>query len=93
MVDLGCERELAKGGSPLDLVGNVAIKSVPTEGSKPWTIETEALRFWPDTSIAETDEHTNVRVGSLQFDALGLRADLKADLLELESQVHGTFAR
>lgn len=82
-----------KGGSPLDLVGNVEIKSVPTDGSEPLTIDTEELRFWPDTSIAETDAYAHIRVGSLQFDALGLRADLKADLLELESQVHGTFAR
>jgi LPS export ABC transporter protein LptC len=82
-----------KGGSPLDLVGNVKVKSVPTDGAEPLTIDTEALRFWPETSIAETEAYVQIRVGSLQFDALGLRADLMADLLQLESQVHGTFAR
>jgi LPS export ABC transporter protein LptC len=80
-----------KGGSPLDLVGNVELKSVPTDGSKPRTVEAETLRFWPDTSIAETDALVRFRVGDWQIDGEGLRANLKADTLELESS-HGTFA-
>ena len=80
-----------KGGSPLDLVGNVEIKSVPTDGSEPRTIDTEALRFWPDTSIAETDALVRFRVGDWLIDAVRLRAHLKEDTLELESS-HGIFA-
>jgi LPS export ABC transporter protein LptC len=80
-----------KGGSPLDLVGNVELRSVPTDGSQPRSIDTEALRFWPDTSIAETDATVRFRVGDWEIAGMRLRAHLKEDTLELESG-HGTFA-
>jgi LPS export ABC transporter protein LptC len=80
-----------KGGSPLDLAGNVEIKSVPTDGSRPRTVTTETLRFWPDTSIAETDARVSFRVGDWHIDGVRLRGNLKEDTLRLESS-HGTFA-
>jgi LPS export ABC transporter protein LptC len=82
-----------KDGSLLDLSGNVEIRSAPSDGSNPITINTERLRFSPETSSAESDERVQVRVGDWHFDAVGLRTHLKGDALELESQVHGTFSR
>jgi LPS export ABC transporter protein LptC len=79
-----------KGGSPIDLAGNVEIKSVPTDGMEARTLVTETLRFWPDTSIAETDALVRLQVGDWHIDGVRLRADLKGDTLELESG-HGTF--
>ena len=92
VVDLRDERERAKDGSLLDLVGNVEVRNAPTDGSAPQTILTQALRFWPDTSSVESDQPVEIRVGDWQLHAVGLRTDLKGDTLELESQVHGTFA-
>jgi LPS export ABC transporter protein LptC len=80
-----------KSGSPLDLAGNVEIKSVPTDGSQPRAIDTETLRFWPDTSIAETDAPVRFRVGDWLIEGVRLRGNLKEDTLRLESS-HGIFA-
>jgi LPS export ABC transporter protein LptC len=81
-----------KDGSPLDLTGNVELRSEPTDGSEPRSIATERLRFWPDTSTVETDAPVRLRVGDWQFDAIGLHSDLKGDTLRLESEVHGVFS-
>lgn len=81
-----------KDGSLLDLVGNVEVRSSPTDGSEPLTIATEKLRFSPDTSSAESDGPVEIHVGDWQLTTIGLRTHLKGDTLELESQVHGTFA-
>jgi LPS export ABC transporter protein LptC len=84
--------EYARDGSQLDLLGNVQVRSAPTDGSEPMTIVTEQLLFSPDTSSAESDENVEIRVGGWQLRAVGLRTLLKEDTLELESQVHGTLA-
>jgi LPS export ABC transporter protein LptC len=78
-------------GAQLDLNGNVEARSMPADGSRPWTISTEKLLFSPDTSSAETDEDVEIHVGDWQLRAAGLRADLKGDTLALESRVHGTI--
>lgn len=82
-----------KDGSRLDLVGDVEVRSTPTDGSQPLTIATQSLRFQPETSSAESEDHVKIRIGDWHFDAVGLNTHLKGDTLELESQVHGTFAR
>jgi LPS export ABC transporter protein LptC len=82
-----------KDGSLLELSGNVEVRSVPTDGSEPRTVETQRLEFRPETSNIESDAHVRVRLGDLQFDGVGLSMDLKGDTLRLESEVHGTFFR
>ena len=81
-----------KDVSLLELAGDVEIRSAPTDDSKPVTLSMEKVTFWPDTSIVESDSPVTMQVGDWQLDAIGLRTDLKGDTLELESQVHGTFA-
>jgi LPS export ABC transporter protein LptC len=83
----------ARDGSQLDLLGNVQVRSAPTDGSEPVTIVTEQLLFSPDTSSVESDESVEIRVGAWQLRAVGLRTLLKEDTLELESQVHGTLVQ
>jgi LPS export ABC transporter protein LptC len=82
----------ARDGSQLDLLGNVEVRSMPTEGARPVTIITDKLVFSPDTSSAETDEKVEIRVGDWQLQGVGLRSDLKGGTLKLESEVHGTLA-
>jgi LPS export ABC transporter protein LptC len=81
-----------RDGSQLDLDGNVEIRSSPGDGSEPLTIFAGNLRFWPDTSSAESDGAVEIRVGDWRLQARGLRTHLKGDTLELESEVHGTLA-
>jgi LPS export ABC transporter protein LptC len=81
-----------KDGSLLDLTGSVELRNEPAAGSEPVVIATDALRFVPDTSSAESDQAVRIRVGDWQLDAIGIRTHLKGDTLELESQVHGRFS-
>jgi len=82
-----------KDGSQLDLGGGVELRSEPADGGMPWQITTESLRFEPRTSIAASDEPTQLRVGDWQLKGNALRAHLKEERLQLESGVHGKFAR
>jgi LPS export ABC transporter protein LptC len=82
-----------KDASLLDLSGDVEVRSTPIDGSKPITIATQSLRFRPETSSAESADLVKIRIGDWRFEAVGLRTHLKGDTLELESKVHGTFAR
>jgi LPS export ABC transporter protein LptC len=79
----------ARDGSRLDLKGSVEARSSPTDGARPLELATETLHFSPDTSIVESDDAVQIRVGDWQLDAIGLRADLKERTLELESVEHG----
>jgi LPS export ABC transporter protein LptC len=80
-----------KDGSLFELTGDVEIRSVPANGSRPRTILTQGLRFWPETSTVKSDQRVEFHVGDLRLRAIGLAADLKGDTLRLESQVNGTF--
>ncbi len=81
----------ARDGSTVDLLGNVEMRSMPSDGSRPVRLVTDQLLFSPDTSSAETDESVEIRVGDLQLKGVGFRSDLKGGTLKLESDVYGTF--
>jgi LPS export ABC transporter protein LptC len=81
----------ARDGSTLDLLGNVEVRSKPSDGSRPVRLVTDQLLFSPDTSSAETDESVQIHVGDWQLEGVGLRSDLKGGSLKLESDVHGTI--
>jgi LPS export ABC transporter protein LptC len=80
----------ARDGS-MDLLGNVEVRSMPSNGARPVRLVTDQLLFSPDTSSAETDESVEIRVGDLQLKGVGFRSDLKGSTLKLESDVYGTF--
>lgn len=79
----------AKDISRLDLAGGVEIRGAPSDDSRPLTIVTEKLTFWPDTSSAEANVPVEVRFGGWLLRASGLH--LKGDSLRLESEVYGTL--
>jgi lipopolysaccharide export system protein LptC len=81
-----------KDGSKLELHGDVTVRNEPADGREPTIITTESLRFFPDTSSAETDAPVTLRVGGWQLQAGMLRTHLKGDVVQLESEVHGKFA-
>ena len=77
--------------SELELKDSVEMRSQPTDGSAPVHVTTPALRFLPATSVAETDQRVVIDNGRWHVDGLKLRAHLKDDRMELESDVHGKF--
>jgi LPS export ABC transporter protein LptC len=79
--------------SEIELADGVEIQSQPTDGRAPVHVTTSKLRFLPMTSLAETDQHVVMSAGSWHVEANGLRTLLKADRMELESDVHGQFAQ
>lgn len=81
-----------KDGSLLELAGDVELRSVPTDGSRPQTILTQTLQFWPETSSVRSEQHVEFRVGDLRLRGIGLDTDLKGNTLRLKSDVHGTLA-
>ncbi len=81
----------AKDVSQLDLLGDVEVRSLPADGSGPWTIQSDALHFWPQTSKAESRARVEAQIGDWKFAAVGISMDLKGETLELESEVHGTL--
>ena len=82
-----------KDGSELELVGDVSLRSEPRAGGKPVVIATQALRFFPNTSSAESDMPVSIKVGDWHVEAGRFRTLLKGDVVELESKVHGKFVR
>lgn len=82
-----------KDGSQLELAGNVELTSSAPNGSKPTTIVTEHLKFWPDSSRVESDDPVRMRYGDLDLKGGCLRTELKGETLRLECGVNGTFAR
>lgn len=88
----------ARGEAPidesyLDLSGDVELASGAQEGAGPTIIRTAQLRLIPENFVAETGAPVSVFIGGRRLDAIGMRADLKADHLALESNVHGQFHR
>jgi LPS export ABC transporter protein LptC len=81
-----------KDGSELELNGNVNLRSEPRDGGKAVVIAAETLRFFPDTSSAESETPVTISVGDWHIEAGRLRTLLKGDVMELESKVHGKLA-
>jgi LPS export ABC transporter protein LptC len=82
-----------KAGDHLDLTGSVELRSKPSDGTAPIVIVTDRLRFTPDQFSAESADPVELRLGDRALSAVGFKAHLKDDSVELESEVHGRFAR
>ena len=78
--------------SEIELADGVEVQSQPTDGRAPVHLTTSKLRFLPMTSLVQTDQHVVINAGSWHVEGTGLHTLLKADRLELESDVHGQFA-
>ena len=75
----------------LDFSGEVQLtRSEPSE-SGPMMIRTSSLRLEPETFDVRTDGPVSLWFHDRRLDAVGLSANLKAERLALESNVHGVF--
>lgn len=79
------------GGKIIELTGNVV--AATRDGDHPQaTIRTEYLQFDPDTNIAATDKEVMIDYAGSTVHAIGMRALLREDRLELLSAVTGRYA-
>ena len=83
---------LPAGGKMVELSGNVVATS-REDGSPAAIIRTDFLRFDPETRIAETDRKVVIEYAGSTVNAIGLRALLSEDRLELLSAVEGRYVR
>jgi lipopolysaccharide export system protein LptC len=75
-----------------DLTGSVyAVATRPD--AVPLEIRTDHLGIDMDRQLVTTSDPVRIAWGRDQVTAVGLRADLKADTLRLESRVHGEITR
>jgi len=83
--------QVREEGNDVELHGNVRVTGPPQGGVEPLTLTTETLRINTPTEFIETDGPVKLRWNGHEIDAHGLRADLKAGTLRLESDVNGHF--
>jgi LPS export ABC transporter protein LptC len=84
--------QVRANGDDVQLSGNVVVDGQAPGSGDPITLSTETLRISTPTEFIETDAPVRLRWSGHQLEALGMRADLKAGTLRLESKVHGTFS-
>jgi LPS export ABC transporter protein LptC len=72
----------------LDLSGDVRIESLPDSEGQRTLIEADSLRLEPQARIASTDGPVRFLVDDVWINGVGLKAYLKDDRIDLESQVN-----
>jgi lipopolysaccharide export system protein LptC len=80
-------------GDDVQLSGNVRVTATTPGSNAPLTLTTSRLRMNTPTEYIETDAPVKLTWTGHELDARGMRADLKAGILRLESDVHGQFDR
>jgi lipopolysaccharide export system protein LptC len=80
-------------GDDVQLSGNVRVTGSMPGSKAPLTLTTSSLRMNTPTEYIETDAPVKLTWTGHEWDARGMRADLKAGTLRLESDVHGQFDR
>jgi LPS export ABC transporter protein LptC len=74
----------------IELVGDVVMTSALEQGTT--VIRTDHLNYDIDGGVVQTADPVAVRLGPHVLNARGLRADLNAQTLKLESRVNGRFS-
>ncbi|MBH97136.1 MAG: LPS export ABC transporter periplasmic protein LptC [Rhodospirillaceae bacterium] len=82
--------EISTSDTYIDLSGDVHL-STNEEGTGITTIQTVQLRLDSENFVAETSAPVSVLIGNHYLEAIGLRLDLKANQLALESSINGLF--
>lgn len=80
-------------GDDVQLSGNVVVTGHTPGNDQLLKMTTETMRINTPTEFIETDAPVRLDWSGHTLDAVGMRADLKAGTLRLESDVHGEFSR
>ena len=85
---------VSSGGNLILFQGKVTISRGGTQGDRPLQLITRNLRWRPDDSYAETDEHASLRSGANTLDGVGMEAWLDSPVrLTLLSRVRSVYER
>jgi LPS export ABC transporter protein LptC len=79
------------GRAVIELDGNVSLEGTLTDGGAPAHVQTDHLAFDTSKEIASTRSRVTIDWSGHRLAAVGLRADLRAETLRLESRVNGRF--
>lgn len=83
--------EMEEGSRIVELQGDVTMTGARSNLPQPAIVRTERLTLDTSAQLARTDEPVTLGFGPYAIAARGLRADLKAETLRLESEVNGRF--
>jgi LPS export ABC transporter protein LptC len=86
------EGRMLPGGKMVSLSGNV-VATTREADSPAATIRTDYLEFDTETSVAATDRNVVIEYAGSTVNAVGLRASLREDRLELLASVTGRYVR
>ncbi len=81
---------IPRDGTIIELEGNV-VAQTSEEGEDPMTIRTDYLELDTETYIADTQHKVAIDYTGNRVFAVGMRAYLKEDRMQLHSDVHGKF--
>ena len=84
--------QVRANGDDVQLNGNVVVTGPAPGSGEPLTLTTESMRINTPTEFIETVSPVRVRWSGLELQSRGMKADLKAGKLRLESDVHGEFS-
>ena len=79
-------------GDDVQLNGNVKVSGTAPGGNEPITLSTRSMRIHTPTEFIETQDPVTIRWSGHEMAGVGMKADLKAGTLRLESDVHGEFS-
>jgi lipopolysaccharide export system protein LptC len=79
-------------GDDIELAGNVEVTGSAPATGEPISLRTERMRVNTPTEFIQTDERVTLLWSGHELVAKGMKADLKAGTLRLESDVHGEFS-
>ena len=85
--------QVRAAGDDVELTGNVLLRGSMPGSGEPLSLSTEKLRINTPTEFIETDAPVKLLWSRHELTAVGLKADLKAGTLRLESDVHGEFSQ
>jgi LPS export ABC transporter protein LptC len=76
----------------VQLSGNVEVTGTAPGSGEPLTLSTRTMRINTPTEFIETKDPVTMSWSGHEIKAVGMKADLKAGKLRLESDVHGEFS-
>jgi len=79
-------------GDDVQLSGNVEVTGTAPGSGEPLTLSTRTMRINTPTEFIETKDPVTMSWSGHEIKAVGMKADLKAGKLRLESDVHGEFS-
>lgn len=84
--------QVRASGDDVQLTGNVVVTGPAPGSGEPLTLHTDSMRINTPTEFIETDSPVRLRWSGHELLSRGMKADLKAGTLRLESDVHGEFS-